>query len=163
MKKRGVSPLVATVILVAIVIIIALLLWFWYNNFLEEQREKAGIDLTQECAQNTELQVRSSSCIDVVDEESYTITIELANTGSSKLTGFLFGVDSTYGSVTKESSRVLDPGTSLQYTISVDYDELLHNEAPVLPNQVEIIPIVSKGSEIKHCNDQSAFTTITCA
>ncbi|MBT4630788.1 hypothetical protein HOC06_01015, partial [Candidatus Woesearchaeota archaeon] len=40
MKKRGVSPLVATVILVAIVIIIALLLWFWYNNFLEEQRDK---------------------------------------------------------------------------------------------------------------------------
>ncbi len=155
MKKRGVSPLVATVILVAIVVIIALLLWFWYNNFLEEQREKAGIDLAMECAQNTELQVRSSSCINTL--EGYTITIELSNTGDSKLTGFVFGINSVSSSVSKESSKVLESGTSLTYAINIADAEI-----DVSPNEVEIIPIVSKGSEIKHCSEQTAFTSITC-
>jgi len=155
MKKRGVSPLVATVILVAIVIIIALLLWFWYNNFLEEQRDKAGIDLAMECSQNTELQIRSSSCIDTT--EGYTITIELANTGDSKLTGFVFVVNTVSSSVSKESSKVLDSGTSLTYTINIADAEISES-----PKEVEVIPIVSKGSEIKHCNEQTAFTSINC-
>ncbi len=155
MKKRGVSPLVATVILVAIVIIIALLIWFWYNNFLEEQRSKAQVELTQECVQNTEIQVRSASCIDAPNE--YTITLDLSNTGSSKITSFVFSIDSPMDSTSRESGKVLDPGTALEYTIQINKTEL-----PDVPNEVKIIPVVSKGDHIKHCNDQAAFTTIIC-
>jgi flagellin-like protein len=155
MKKRGVSPLIATVILVAIVIIIALLLWFWYNQFLEEQRAKAQTELTQECAQNTELQVRSASCIDT--SGNYTITIDLSNTGSSKITSFTFSIESLESSVSKEVGRILEAGTALDFTLQVDSTELTG-----VPAEVKIIPIVSKGSSAKHCDGQAAYATVAC-
>ncbi len=155
MKKRGVSPLVATVILVAIVIIIALLLWFWYNNFLEEQRSKAQVELTQECVQNTELQVRSASCIENLG--TYTIALDLSNTGSSKITSFIFSIDSYSDSVSRGSGKILDPGTSLDYTLQTNSTEL-----DGAPQEVKIIPVVSKGNHKKNCEDQTAFTTINC-
>ncbi|MBT3691327.1 hypothetical protein HOG16_03755, partial [Candidatus Woesearchaeota archaeon] len=84
-------------------------------------------------------------------------TIELANTGDSKLTGFVFVVNTVSSSVSKESSKVLDSGTSLTYTINIADAEISES-----PKEVEVIPIVSKGSEIKHCNEQTAFTSINC-
>ena len=68
MNKKGISPLVATVILIAIVIILALLLWFWYNQWILEQESKGGTELAQACS-NTELQIKSSSCENISSTE----------------------------------------------------------------------------------------------
>ena len=66
MKKRALSPVVATILLIMIVIIIALLIFLWVRGFISESVTKNG--------QNIE-----SNCKDVVLSASY-------NSGSEKLT-----------------------------------------------------------------------------
>lgn len=156
MKKKGVSPLVATVVLIAIVIIISVLLWFWYNQFIEEQRAKAQTQLSQECVQNTEIQIRSSSCN--VTSGNYTLKFEIANTGTSKVTQLLFNIKSESTSSTVESGKVLDAGTSLDMAVIVS-EEDLDNELPV---EAQIIPAVSSGAQMKYCEEQAEYSTISC-
>ena len=52
--RRGVSPLVATVLLVALVIIIAILIWLWYGKFIEDIQNKQQLDLEMACVQDVE-------------------------------------------------------------------------------------------------------------
>jgi len=39
-NKKGISPLIATILLIALVIAIALIVWFWYAEFLKQEIEK---------------------------------------------------------------------------------------------------------------------------
>ena len=39
-NKKGISPLIATVLLVAFVILIAVLIWFWWDNVIKDQISK---------------------------------------------------------------------------------------------------------------------------
>jgi flagellin-like protein len=156
MKKRGISPLVATVILISIVIIIALLLWFWYNQFIEEQREKSQTHLAQECVQNTEIKIRESSCSE--DSGEYTISVDVGNVGRSKVTNLLFNVISGGSSTTTEVGKVLESGTSSDISIRIQSSDLDGED----PNEVKVIPVVSKGTVKKYCEDQAEYTSINC-
>ena len=156
MKKRGISPLVATVILIAIVVVIALFLWFWYNQFLEDQREKSQSQLTLECVQNTEIQIRSSFCNSTASPD-YVIDFEVANLGSSKITQLIFNVKSDASSATNETGKVLEPGTSLGFRVTVSETDM-DNE---IPTQIEVIPAVSVGKVLKYCEDQSEISMIS--
>jgi flagellin-like protein len=42
MKKRGVSPVIATIILIAIVIILAIIIFLWARGFVAEKAQKFG-------------------------------------------------------------------------------------------------------------------------
>ena len=42
MKKKGISPLIATVLLIGFVVIIAASVYFWYDNVLKGEMEKRG-------------------------------------------------------------------------------------------------------------------------
>ena len=44
--KKGISPLVATVLLIGFVIVIAVTVWFWYRGIVEEQAQKTGTTTT---------------------------------------------------------------------------------------------------------------------
>jgi len=155
MNKKGISPLVATVILIAIVIILALLLWFWYNQWILEQESKGGTELAQACS-NTELQIKSSSCENISSTE-WRLTFELANSGTSKIIEEIFLLTSDSGSFEVDSGRVLEQGVTLDF--GVDYNST--NLAGTLES-VKIIPAVSKGSQKKYCYDQAETAIISC-
>ena len=51
MKKRGVSPVIATVLLIAIVIMLAVIIFIWATGFLSERAQKAGRAVELSCAE----------------------------------------------------------------------------------------------------------------
>ena len=141
--KRGVSPLVATVILVGIVIVISLFLWFWYGRFIEERVSKTETFLSQKCAQETEIMIRNGSC--KFKPSTYLITMDISNTGSSKITKLSFNVNTQKNSANREADKLLDAGTALEYTITISQSEL-SNE---IPAEVKIIPGISKDQTLR--------------
>jgi len=49
MKKRGVSPVIATVLLVGIVIVLSTVVFFWFRSFIHESNLKFGKDVSLSC------------------------------------------------------------------------------------------------------------------
>jgi len=145
-NKRGISPLVATVLLVAIVIIIAILLWFWYHQFIEEQQQKASTELAQACM-DAEIRIESETVCSGSE-----IKVELSNIGSSQITSVLINAIYSDTSESFESGWVIPPGTSTGL-------QDLGPEFSITPTQLEIIPIVMVGSTSKYCNEQAEYAT----
>lgn len=50
MKRRGLSPIIATVLLVAIVIMLALVIFFWARSFLAERAQKFNEPAENACS-----------------------------------------------------------------------------------------------------------------
>ncbi|MBU0893805.1 MAG: hypothetical protein KKF48_03535 [Nanoarchaeota archaeon] len=49
LKKKGVSPVIATVLLIAMVMIIALIIFLWFKNMLGEEATKFGKNVKLVC------------------------------------------------------------------------------------------------------------------
>ena len=49
MKKKGVSPVVATVLLIAIVIVLAIIIFIWARGFIAEKAQKDGSAVELSC------------------------------------------------------------------------------------------------------------------
>ena len=83
-KKRGVSPLLATILLIAFVVVIALLVWFWYSDLMEEYRDKEGQKIKVEftCASNVEISVNLINC------NQSSSSFDLKNKGTVELRSF---------------------------------------------------------------------------
>ncbi|RLG14154.1 hypothetical protein DRN69_04580 [Candidatus Pacearchaeota archaeon] len=48
-KKRGISPVIATVLLVAMVVVIGLIIFLWFRGFVEEEGMKFGKNIRLVC------------------------------------------------------------------------------------------------------------------
>ncbi|HRZ85615.1 MAG TPA: hypothetical protein P5277_02435 [Candidatus Paceibacterota bacterium] len=59
-NKRGISPIVATVILIAIVVVIGIVILLWATNIFGEKAQKFGEDIDQSC-KNIQLTVTYDS------------------------------------------------------------------------------------------------------
>ena len=73
MNKKGVSPIIATVLLIAMVLVIALIIFLWF-------RQLGGETITKFGGQNIDL-----VCNDVAfsaSYDSYTDTLQMTNTGN---------------------------------------------------------------------------------
>jgi flagellin-like protein len=51
MNKRGVTPVVATVLLIAIVVVLGVIIFFWAKNFLTESAQKGDRSVSISCGQ----------------------------------------------------------------------------------------------------------------
>lgn len=49
LKKRGISPVIATTLLIAIVVVIALILFLWFRNVVGDYGEKFGKNIELVC------------------------------------------------------------------------------------------------------------------
>lgn len=49
LRKRGLSPVVATVLLVAITLVLAVIIFIWARTFIGENIQKQGIEISQLC------------------------------------------------------------------------------------------------------------------
>jgi len=48
-SKRGISPVIATVLLIAMVIVIGLIIFLWFSTFIEEEGTKFGENIKFAC------------------------------------------------------------------------------------------------------------------
>lgn len=81
--KKGISPLIATVLIVGFVIALSAIFWTFFSNTVKEQMDKQGLDTEGK-----------SKCLNVdvsaVECKAGTGTISMKNAGKQNLAGFMF-------------------------------------------------------------------------
>lgn len=141
-NKRGISPLVATVILVGVVIALATLIWFWYGKVIEAQTDKAAISSIQACAQDVDFEIKSL-CL---EQSTKTIRFKAQNSGIA-IPRFKVVFTGDSGSVSQDSSIGVSTATTQDITVTYTQD------VGAISN-IRITPFIVKG-EAKYCEDQS--------
>ncbi|HTZ41859.1 MAG TPA: archaellin/type IV pilin N-terminal domain-containing protein [Candidatus Omnitrophota bacterium] len=92
MKKKGVSPIIATVLLIGLVIALGTIVFIWFRSFTQEA-------VTKFSGENVEL-----VCGDVQFEASYTNgNLAISNTGNVPIYNFSVKIDSGNGQYTTQN------------------------------------------------------------
>ena len=156
-QKLGISPLIATVLLVAFVILIAVLIWFWWDKIIHEQAEKIGAETTGEisCAQDISFALSNAYC--TPSSEAAGVTVENTNTGDI----YKFIVRAKQGN---EIIEVVESPLSLQASaageLGITYNATLYSGLG--PDALEIMPqIISQGATVT-CNEKTETISLTC-
>ena len=123
-EKKGISPVVATVLLITLVVVIALIIFLWLGNIIEDKGTKLG--------KNVEL-----VCDDVIFEASYSgEELAVVNSGEIPIFGMKIKMSEEGSHVTKGLAEILsspedwpdiglNPGRAFSGDISVVADSIL--------------------------------------
>lgn len=135
MKKKGVSPVIATVLLVAVVVIIATIIFLWAQSFLAEKAQKGDRAVEISCG---EVQFDSKIIVDATNCQNSNggkSALDIDNTGNVPIYGLkIMEWDDTLGSVIVDES-------SAQGTIGVGNSQSFCLEKDVVSgNAFRIIP-----------------------
>ena len=121
LKKKGISPVIATLLLIALVIIIALIVFQWMKGFTKEAITKfdgTNIDLV---------------CNDVQFDASYSKdTQELTISNSGNVPIYNFDVKAEYAGG-HDTSNLGETGLSQGGVISVPFDASDYNKIILIP------------------------------
>jgi len=124
MKKRGLSPVIATVILISIALILAIIIFLWARGFVSEKTQKFGSPIEFACEDvNFDAEVFLDSGI---------LTIDVVNRGDVPLYGIELRKGG-FGSVDVETSeKTLANGDTGSYEFQYSDSE----------GEVTIVPII---------------------
>ena len=154
MKKKGVSPVMATVILIAIVVILALIIFLWAKGFVGERAQKFGSAIELSC-DKTNFEVGLLSGSGCSGENS--LRLDILNKGNIPL----------YGFVIKEKGKadVKVKTTVEKETITIGSSETFCFSADLVPgSEVLVIPIIlgeTESGKVTHtCGDQYGVASI---
>ena len=104
--KRGVSPVIATVLLIGIVIILTVIIFLWARAFVAEKAEKFGRAVELSCDEvNFEAGVFFSSSIGCEDD----YTLDIVNRGDIPIYGFEVKDFTNPGTI--KLSAIIEQGT----------------------------------------------------
>jgi len=68
--KRGISPVVATVLLITIALVVIAIIWIWASRSIQDKETKFGTQLSQACAKlNIDVSI-SEGNVEVVNNEN---------------------------------------------------------------------------------------------
>jgi len=149
MNKRGLSPVVATTLLIVLALILALIIFLWARSFLTEKNVKFG-----EAIEN--------SCKDIVfDAEASTSTISIVNKASIPLYEFeIYSSDSASRTLLDTKSCNGGRGLSQGETCQIDASSMsIHSGDTLL-----IVPVLlgEKGANTEpySCTDSGKEITV---
>ncbi|MEK6898518.1 MAG: archaellin/type IV pilin N-terminal domain-containing protein [Nanoarchaeota archaeon] len=117
--KRGVSPVVATVLLIAITVVLAAIIFLWAQSFLREGAQKNDRAVELSCD-------KIVFSAELYNDNNGVRTLGISNSGNVPIFGFEFR-GARDGSITPESVQdsngdsKLNPGESNNFVIG-DYD-----------------------------------------
>jgi len=145
-SKKGISPLIATVLLVGFVIAIAALLWMWWGNIVKEQAEKTAAQSQGKmvCSSEVAFSVTDASCYN-----STHILLYLENKGITKIDDFRVQISGANKQETVTLSDSLEKTESKQ--TSVPFDKTALGDI----NKVRIIPVIIRQNSPTTCIDQA--------
>jgi len=147
MRKKGISPLIATILLIGFIIIIAVVVWFWYSNILEEQAQKTQVSGTGEytCAADVQITVSNMFCT------ASDISFDIENKGTASLANFRVQIKGD-AQQTLDLSQYIAPSGKIN--TGVQYDSTITG----VPTEVTIIPVLGATT----CSDKQITTTVDC-
>jgi flagellin-like protein len=147
-KKKGVSPVIATVLLISIVIILGLIVFLWFKSIAQETITKFD--------KNVEL-----VCDDVSFDASYSAgVLYLANTGSVPIYNMKLKLEKDRGHETKdlmklstawENRKGITQGTTFTASLATEFSGF---------KKAQLIPVLigksDKGERAFVCQDRHA-------
>jgi flagellin-like protein len=133
MKKRGISPLIATVLLIGFVVASAAVAFIWTRGFVGEIQEKRGAEAGAQLSCSTDIQIT------VRDVESNLVIVENQR---EKIDGFLLVLHGPGGTDTIESTLGVDAGGIVQVPYDVDSVAI---GGGTQPQKIDIIPRIKLG------------------
>ncbi len=146
MKKRGkgVSPLIATVLLIGFSVIIAVAVWMWYGNVVQGQFMKQGAisAINQACLTDIELQVISAS------KGTDTIDIEIKNTGNKIFNGIRVLVNG--GEDVLSDKESFKPSEQKIISVKPDPSKVSVSSA----TSIEVMPMIVRQGVPGTCSDK---------
>ena len=148
MKKHGVSPVIATVLLIAIVINLAVIVFLWARGFVEEKAEKFDRAVELSCPDvNFESGIFS-------DNSGY--NLDIINRGNVPIYGFKISRESDQGGTVEIVTEVLDATITSGQSASIN----LGSSAISGGDKLIILPIilgqVETGKVAFTCGDEFA-------
>lgn len=149
LKKRGVSPIVATTLLIAIVVILAVIIFLWARGFISEKVQKFDRAIDLACDD-----VNFEAGIAVGNTGNY--ELDVINRGNVPLYGFdvkILGKGQVLVNEILDSTVTIGDGAtiSLENTDVAGGDDLL--VVPIILGESE------KGKVAHTCPDQFGFAT----
>ena len=134
MKRKGVSPVIATVLLISIVVVIAVIIFIWFNQMTQESITKFG-------GVNVEL-----VCEDVNFDASYNYgTLNIVNNGNVPIFGIKVKILREGSHETKDLNEISDwPSSGLNQggTFSEDISSEIGTAEDII-----LIPVLLGNSE----------------
>lgn len=144
MKKRGISPLIATVLLIGFVVAAAAVVMLWTRGFVGELQEKKGAQSSARlsCATDVEIGVRDLT----FGSGQMTVVVENKR---ENIDGFIFVIQGATDSSTIESATTLESGGIANVEFS--YDSIKVGQ----PGKVDVIPRLKLGRGVyQPCPDK---------
>ena len=135
MKKRGISPLIATVLLIGFTITIAAAIMMWAGDYIKEKAEKEGIrgEAQSECITSVDVKLKDLKC------EQDKITAIIENKGSVKI-GYFRARITGDGTQTITLNKAID---------KLSQEELVGTHTVTDPKSVQFLPVIIKQKEGK--------------
>lgn len=148
LNKRGVSPIIATVLLITIALALAAIIFVWAKTFFGEKITKDGSDIGMACDQIS------------FSGEISTTKLKIENTGNTALYGVR--IDKVEGGSVKELQaivpKVVTGAQSVEVALSSDL---------VAGDEVLVVPIIlgedSNGERVQFACDSSLGLSLTVA
>lgn len=144
-NKKGISPLIATVLIVGFVIVLAGVIWIFARDTIQEQIEKNAAKKLAETTCLSEVKITATDC----SSTSTQLIFKVENQGSKMLAGV--------------RARAFDASQSGSTTITHEEDIKQGDTAEMSLNQdlgtvatVEVMPMIMEGGWLLTCPDQAA-------
>jgi len=156
-NKKGVSPLIASVLLVGIVVVIAFLIFWWYGEYVADNLEKSDISADQACLQDVSFSISNVNCLENSTATNKIVYFDMENTGSIDLSAFKISIVGNLANDVRSISQ--EVRQSVTSKLSFDY-----NMGIVGTNlEFDVIPLVWKSGVTKYCTDKTQTVSVTCS
>ena len=149
-KKRGLSPVIASVLMILLVLVLSVIIFLWARGFIGEQVEKFGKPAEELCSS-------VDFSVVAIDNGGYHI-LEIVNRGNVGISAFEIKMYSSGDSEISKINVGIRAGESL--TAEVSLGVMKNNK---LADKIEIFPVLNgvvKGESSKKmftCNKDSVF------
>lgn len=152
LEKKGLSPVIATILLIFLVLVLAAIFALWARGFLTEQLEKEGESVQTQCTR-----VKFRAEINKGSSGSNKLILDITNTGNIGIHGINVKYKKNVGYASQTAYINLDAGRSTQANIEIqdsNVNFLDQDEITVYP---VLLATVDGGSENKEytCTDNS--------
>ena len=154
MDKKGVSPLVATVMLVAVVVVIAFLVFWWYGDYVNSTLQKSEVTAEQACINDVSFDLSEPGCIQ--QGTNWIVYFNAENTGNAKVISFKANVDGNQGGTFVTIPQSIDRSVESKLSFNVETANVGNSL------NVEVIPMVKAGGATKYCNNKAKSFSVAC-
>jgi flagellin-like protein len=128
-KKKGLSPVVASALLIMLVLLLALIIFLWARGFISERIEKFGRPIGELCKS---VDFRANLIRDSGGDD----TLEIVNRGNVNINSIEIRVSKGGNSEVQEYDFLINSGKSLSKNVH------LRMKDKTYPTKIEILPVL---------------------